>query len=84
MSDVTPTRKQYPEWTDFDVDSIMYGLGAPFVGMGVYTLDKKFSWPDPECTSENEYRGWESHLLKQGYEIPERYKDAFVKYKGEG
>jgi len=69
----------YPEWTDFNIDDIVYGVGAPLVGIGVYTFDKKFSWPDPQGTTEKEYRRWEAKLKELGYEVPENYKDAFVK-----
>lgn len=71
--------KKYPHYTDFPIDEIMYGLGAPFVGIGIYTLDKKFSWPDREVTRESEYLAWENNLNKNGYDIPIEYKDAFVK-----
>lgn len=71
--------KKYPDWTDFNVEDVVYGVGAPLVGIGVYTIDKLYSWPDPQCTTEKEYRAWESKLIELGYEIPEKYKDAFVK-----
>ena len=67
----------YPSYAEFDVDNIMYGLGAPYVGIGVYTLDKKFSWPDRECTTKEEYDSWVKWLTDQGYAIPEKYKDAY-------
>lgn len=70
--------KPYPKYTDFKIDDIIYGCHAPLVGMGVYTLDRKFSWPDLECTIYEEYKRWEEHLLNCGYEIPEEYKDAHV------
>lgn len=69
--------KKYPLWTDFDVDSIIYGIRAPFVGIGVYTYDKKFSWPDSQGTTKQEYDSWVKHITEQGYEVPEEYKDAY-------
>lgn len=71
--------KEYPHWTEFNEEQIMYGLGAPFVGIGVYTLDRKFSWPDREGTSKKEYESWAKHLKDNGYEIPNDYKDAYFK-----
>lgn len=70
---------KYPHWTDFDVEQIAYGVGAPLVGIGIYTIDKLYSWPDPEGTTEKEYRAWEAKLIELGYDIPEKYKNAFVK-----
>lgn len=70
--------KKYPSWTDFPTDDIMYGIGAPLVGIGIYTFDKKFSWPDREGTTKKEYERWVKHLESQGYEIPADYQDAHV------
>lgn len=70
---------EYPDWTDFDIDSLVYGTGAPLVGIGVYTYDKKYSWPDPEGTTEVEYKAWEGKLKELGYSVPSKYKDAFAK-----
>ena len=69
----------YPDWSDFQIGETCYGVGAPIVGCGVYTIDRKFSWPDRECTSKKEYIAWEQHLTENSYEIPEKYKDAYVK-----
>lgn len=71
--------KRYPRWTDFSIDVVCYGIGAPFVGIGVYTINKEFSWPDREGTMKKEYDRWVSHLKECGYEIPEEYVDAYVK-----
>lgn len=70
--------KKYPDWTDFEQDQVIYGVSAPFVGIGVYTLDRKYSWPDRECTTKKEYEAWAWHLQNEGYEIPEKYKEAYV------
>lgn len=70
--------KEYPQWQDFESNDIMYGVGAPLVGIGVYTLDKKFSWPDREGTLKREYEAWVKHLSEQGYSIPKGYENAFV------
>lgn len=70
--------KPYPKWTDFPIDDVMYGLGAPFVGIGIYTWGKKFSWPDPEGTTKEEYDNWVKHLESEGYDVPEEYRDAYV------
>lgn len=69
--------KKYPAYSDFHIDEIMYGLGAPFVGIGIYTLDKKFSWPDRDGTTKAEYDSWVRHLTENGYEVPENYRDAY-------
>jgi hypothetical protein len=71
--------KKYPDWTEFPIEETGYGLGAPFVGIGVYTLAGKFSWPDPEGTMKKEYEAWVKHLADNGYEVPEGYLDAYVK-----
>jgi hypothetical protein len=68
---------RYPSWTDFHIDKVCYGLGAPFVGIGIYTLDKKFSWPDREGTKKDEYNNWAEHLKSSGYEVPEEYINAY-------
>lgn len=70
--------KKYPDFLDFETDEIMYGIGAPYVGIGVYTLDKKFSWPDRECTLKDEYEAWVKWITDQGYEVPEEYKNAYT------
>lgn len=70
--------QEYPQWQDFDIDKVIYGVGAPFVGIGVYTLDKKFSWPDASCTLKSEYDSWVKHITEQGYSIPKGYENAFV------
>lgn len=70
--------KKYPEWTDFQIDETCYGLGAPFVGIGIYTVDKKFSWPDRDGTTKKEYDSWVSHLLANGYDIPDGYINAYA------
>jgi len=79
-----PKRGVYPSWRDFDIDQITYGLGAPVVGIGIYTLDKKFSWPDRECTFQTEYLNWKQWLEDQGYEMPFEYRNAFVRDKKAG
>lgn len=71
--------KPYPLWTDFPIDQIIYGVCAPYVGCGLYTCDKKFSWPDRECTTKSEYEKWVNHLKENGFEVPHSYKDAYVK-----
>jgi hypothetical protein len=70
--------KKYPDYSEFNPDEIIYGCHAPYVGMGVYTFDRKFSWPDKECTIKDEYDAWVKWLTDQGYEVPEEYKDAYV------
>ncbi|MEN0060312.1 MAG: hypothetical protein AAGB31_15845, partial [Bdellovibrio sp.] len=70
---------KYPDWEDLPVEQIMYGLGAPLVGIGVYTLDKKLSWPDPEGTTKEEYDRWAERIAELGYEVPEKYLNAYVK-----
>ena len=70
--------KQYPSYESFDINDIVYGLNAPHVGIGVYTKDRKFSWPDRECTTKAEYDKWVKHIESEGYEVPEAYKNAFV------
>jgi len=72
--------KKYPSWQDFKSDDIMYGVGAPFVGIGVYTFDRKFSWPDRQGTRKDEYEGWVNWLEAQGYEIPKEYENAYVEF----
>jgi len=64
---------KYPNWTDFDINEICYGISAPIVGIGVYTLDRKFSWPDMEGVTDVEYQNWVNHLKQNGYEIPSEY-----------
>lgn len=71
--------KKYPDWTDFPIESIFYGVGAPFVGIGIYTRDLRFSWPDREGTSKKEYFNWVEHLKKYGYRVPRKYKNAYYK-----
>ncbi|HEY9705654.1 MAG TPA: hypothetical protein V6C58_24660 [Allocoleopsis sp.] len=68
--------KPYPEYDDFPIDEIMYGVHAPFVGIGVYTLDRKFSWPDPECTTRKEFLSWKAHIESQGYVVPSKYVES--------
>lgn len=75
--------KKYPSYSDFSADEIMYGIGAPYVGIGIYTLDKKFSWPDPQGTMKNEYEAWIKWLSDQGYEVPTEYVNAYYDYKTE-
>lgn len=70
--------KEYPNYTDFDIDDVIYGVSAPFVGIGVYTTDRKFSWPDLEGTTRKEYDSWVKHLNEHGYSVPEKYLNAFV------
>ncbi len=77
-------RTEYPDWTEFNIEFVVYGVGAPFVGIGVYTYDKKYSWPDPEGTTKEEYQNWLNHITKQGYLIPEKYLNAYVKEGAEG
>jgi hypothetical protein len=72
--------KKYPHYSEFDVDKIIYGVGAPCVGIGVYTLDKKFSWPDLECTTKEEYQSWVKWLAEQGYAVPKEYENAYHGY----
>lgn len=74
MSDKTT----YPDWEDFNIEFLCYGLGAPFVGIGVYTLDKKYSWPDREGTSKKEYERWVKHLNDNGYAVPTNYFNAYA------
>lgn len=69
--------KEYPQWQDFDIDEVMYGIGAPFVGIGVYTFDRKFSWPDASGTRKEEYESWVKHITEQGYTIPKGYENAY-------
>jgi hypothetical protein len=66
-------KKQYPEWTDFPVEQTLYGVHAPFCGIGIYTLNRKFSWPDMEGCSEQELKDWRDWLEVQGYEVPKKY-----------
>lgn len=72
--------KLYPKYTDFKIEDICYGVGAPRVGCGTYTIDRKFSWPDRECTMKDEYMRWKWHLEDSGYEVPEEYLNAYVEY----
>jgi hypothetical protein len=65
--------KTYPSWEDFPISEISYGLGAPFVGIGVFTTDRKFSWPDPESTTDSEFESWVKHLEDNGYKVPDKY-----------
>lgn len=69
--------KKYPDYSDFPIEQIIYGLGAPFVGIGVYTLDRKFSWPDREGTTKEECDAWVKHLEENGYFIPKEYFNAY-------
>lgn len=73
--------RKYPDWTDFDIQKIHYGVGAPFVGIGIYTQDLEFSWPDREGTMKREYEAWVKHLTAHDYEIPEKYLNAYVEEK---
>lgn len=65
----------YPHYSDFPVDSIGYGLAGG--GIGVYTLDGRFRWPDKESTSREEYEYWFRKLAEQGYEVPKEYQEAY-------
>lgn len=76
--------RPYPKWGDFPVEKIMYGLGAPYVGIGIYTMDGEFSWPDREGTMKREYDAWVAHLKAHDYDIPEEYLDATLPIKWEG
>ena len=69
---------KYPHWTDFDIDDVFYGVGAPLVGIGIYTANRKFSWPDSEGTTKREYELWAKHLKQNGYDVPEEYINHFV------
>lgn len=72
--------RKYPLPEDFPADMVGYGCAAGVVGFGTYIYGQKdYCWPDRECTTEGEYRRWEKRLTDLGYEVPERYKDAFVK-----
>jgi hypothetical protein len=71
---------KYPKYTDFPIENIIYGVGAPRVGCGIYTIDRKFSWPDRECTMKDEYFRWKEHLEDTGYDIPEEYLNAYVEF----
>lgn len=75
--------KKYPSYSDFRSDEIMYGIGAPYVGIGIYTYDKKFSWPDSQGTMKDEYDSWVKWLTEQGYEIPKEYENAYYEYRPE-
>ena len=70
--------KKYPHWTDFKAEETIYGVSAPFVGIGVYTLDRKYSWPDRDGTTKDEYDNWVRHLNENGYEVPEECFNAYV------
>lgn len=73
-------KKKYPDWADFDADKIGYGLARG--GIGVYTYDGKYFWPDEEGTMPEEWQAWFKRLESQGYEIPERYKQYQKKGRG--
>ena len=75
-----PRPFKYTNWTDFDIEEIGYGLGAPLVGCGTYTSNKKYSWPDRQCTMKKEYDRWVQHLHDNGFEVPEEYLNAYVEY----
>ncbi len=66
------TLKKYPSWAEFDSNSIGYGFAAG--GIGVYTYDRKYFWPDPECSTEGELDAFREKLTKAGYEIPNQYR----------
>lgn len=73
--------KKYPlPYKDFSIEDIIYGTNAPFVGIGVFTVDRKYSWPDREGTTKQEYEEWITHLTENGYEVPEEYKNAHVNF----
>lgn len=73
--------KIYPHWSSFPIDTIIYGVSAPYVGCGVYTVDGKYSWPDRDCTTKSEYERWANHLKENGYEIPNEYLNAYIEFK---
>lgn len=77
--------RPYPRWTDFPIEQIHYGT-APLIGIGVYTRNLEFSWPDREGTMKREYDAWVAHLKAHDYEVPDEYVDAYVtpKAKGQG
>jgi len=71
--------KKYPDpYRDFGPDQIGYGSCAPVVGFGTFTRDKEFSWPDRQCTTKSEYEKWAKHLRDTGYDVPEKYLNAYV------
>lgn len=73
-------KKKYPHWSDYHIEEIIYGFN-PLCGIGIYTMDGQFAWPDRHSTTENEYKSWVEHLKTTGYRLPVRYRNAFYKEK---
>ena len=73
--------KKYPSIADYNWNELQWGLTE--FGIGVYTHDSKFFWPDLTDYSKAEYEKWTTWLITKGYAIPEEYKLSFdLKYGG--
>jgi hypothetical protein len=63
--------KKYPNYSDFSIDEIGYGLAHGSIG--VYTYDGKYFWPDLDGVMPDELEKWREKIKSQGFEVPEKY-----------
>lgn len=71
--------KKHPQLTDYCSYQLQYGFTE--YGIGLYTTDLKFFWPELTGMSEREYNSWTTRLEELGYDIPEGYKDCYLRKK---
>lgn len=68
-------KKKYPKFTDFRRSQIFYGVTE--FGVGIYTSDEKFFWPE-RGISKRDYEKWAAKLEADGYEFPENYRNYYL------
>lgn len=67
--------KKYPSMHDYGHSQLIWGWTE--FGIGVYTCDLNFFWPDPTGYTRAEYDRWVAWIHKNGYEVPEAYRNCY-------